>query len=83
MYSHGLISETTKDTASFNDIMRELKSAMNFIYDGQELVKYCELFLPSLVKQKGPYKRAASGIAQEWTTNIKERLDVNIKFYIE
>ena len=83
MYSHGLISETTKDTANFNDIMREFKSAMNFIYDGQELVKYCELFLQSLVKQKGPYKRAASGIAQEWTTNIKERLDVNIKFYIE
>ena len=83
MYSYGLISETTKDTANFNDIMREFKSGMNFIYDGQELVKYCELFLQSLVKQKGPYKRAASGIAQEWTTNIKERLDVNIKFYIE
>ena len=83
MYSRGLISETTKDTANFNDIMREFKSGMSFINDGQELVKYCELFLQSLVKQKGPYKRAASGIAQEWTTNIKERLDINIKFDIK
>ena len=83
MYSHRLISETTKDTANFNDIMREFMSGMDFISDGQELVKYCELFLQSLVKQKGPYKRAASGIAEKWTTNIKERLDINVKFHIE
>ena len=83
MYSHGLISETTKDTANFNDIMREFKSGMNFICDIQELVKYCELFLQSLVKQKGPHNRVASTIAQEWTTSIKERLDINIKFDVE
>ena len=80
MYSHSLISETTKDTANFNDMMREFKSGMDFIRDGHKLVKHCQLFLQSLVKQGGPHKRAASSIAEEWTTNIKEKLNINIDF---
>ena len=80
MYSHGLISEKTKDTANFNDIMTEFKSGLTFIHDGQELVKYCQLFLQSLAKQGGPYKQAATSIAKEWTANIKEKLNINIDF---
>ena len=83
MYSHGLISETTKDTANFNDMMREFKSGMDFIRDGHKLLKHCHLFLQSLVKQGGPHKRAASSIAEEWTDNIKEKLNINIEFDIE
>ena len=83
MYSHGLISETTKDTPTFDDIMREFKSSMNFIHDSQKLVKRCQLFLQSLAKQEGPYKDAASFIAEEWTANIEKQLDINIKFDIE
>ena len=83
MYSHGLISETTKDTANFDDIMREFKSGMNFISDRQKFVKRCQLFLQSLAKQEGPYRDAANCIAEEWTANIKEKLDINIKFDIE
>ena len=45
MYSHGLISEPTKDAANFNDMVREFKSGMGFIRDGQKLVKHCQLFL--------------------------------------
>ena len=83
MYSHGLISETTKDTPNFNEMMREFKSSMNFICDGQKLVKCCQLFLQSLVKQGDPHKNAASIIAEEWTANIKEKLNINIKFDID
>ena len=83
MYSHGLISEPTKDTANFNDMMREFKSGMSFIHDGQNLVKHCQLFLQSLDKQGGPHKQAAHIIAEEWTANIKEKLDKSIKFDIE
>ena len=83
MYSHSLISETTKDAANFNDMMREFKSGMEFIRDGHKLVKHCQLFLQSLVKQGGPHKDAASSIAEEWTANIKEKLNINIKFDIE
>ena len=83
MYSHGLISEKTKDTANFNDMMREFKSGMNFIRDGKKLVKHCQLFLQSLVKQGGPYRNAASCLAEEWTANIKEKLNINIEFDIE
>ena len=82
MYSYGLISETIKDTGNFNDIMREFKSGMSLIHDGQKLVKHCQLFLQILVEQGGPYVNAASSLAKEWTANIKEKLDVNIEFDI-
>ena len=81
MYSHDLISKPTKDAANFNDIIREFKSGMNFIHDGQKLVKHCQLFLQSLAKQGGPYKRAASYIAEEWTENVNKNL--NIEFDIK
>ena len=83
MSSHGLISEPTRDAANFNDMMGEFKSGMSFIHDGQELFKYCELFLQSLVKQGGPHKRAATSIAEQLTANIKEKLNINIEFDIE
>ena len=83
MYSHGLISETTKDAANFTDTMREFKSGMSFTRDGRNLMKCCQLFLQSLAKQGGPNKRAASSIAEEWTANIKEKLNINIEFDIE
>lgn len=80
MLAHGLISEQTKDTLNFSDMIREFKSGMNFIRDGQKLVERCELFLDSLAKQGGPHKDAASYIAVEWTANIKEKLNINIEF---
>ena len=84
MYSHGLISETTKKSANFNNIIGEFESVMDFIDDSQELVKHCELFLQSLVKQGIPHKRAANCIAEKWAANIKEKLGIkNIKFDIE
>ena len=82
MYSHSLISEPTKDTANFNDMMREFKSGMDFKRDGQKLVKHCDLFLQSLDKQGGPHKDAASSIAEEWTDNINKKLNLYIKFDI-
>ena len=82
MYSHGLITESTKDAANFNDMMREFKSAMGFIRDGQKLVKHCRLFLQSLNKQGGPLKDAASSIAEEWTDNINKKLNINVEFDI-
>ena len=82
MYSHGLISEPTKDAANFNDMMREFKSGMNIIRDGQKLVKHCQLFLQSLVKREGPLKDAASSIAEEWTDNINKKLNLYIEFDI-
>ena len=83
MYSHGLISEPTKDAANFNDMMREFKSGMNFIRDGQKLVKHCELFLQSLAKQRGPPIHAARGIAEVWIEHIHRNLNLCIKFDIE
>ena len=83
MYSHGLISKTTKDTANFNDMIREFNSGMDFIHDDQKLIKHCQLFLQSLVNQEGPHKNAAGNIAKEWTANIKEKLNINIVFDIE
>ena len=83
MYCHGLISETAKNSANFSNMMSEFESVMDFIDDSQELVKHCELFLQSLVKQGIPHKRAANCIAEKWTANVKEKLGINIKFDIE
>ena len=83
MYSHGLISQATKDTRNFDDLMREFKAVMNFIQDGHKLIKHCQLFLQSLVKQGGPLKDAASGIAKEWSVIIKQKLNIDIDFDIE
>ena len=82
MLAHGLISEPTKDTQNFSELIRELKSGMNFIRDGQKLVERCEIFLQSLVKQGGPHIDAARYIAEEWTASIKEKLNINIEFKI-
>ena len=82
MYSCGLLSEPTKDAANFNDVIREFKSGMGFIRDGQKLVKHCQLFLQSLNKQGGPHKQAARSIAEEWTENINKKLNLYIEFDI-
>ena len=80
MYSRGLISETTRDAANFNDIVTEFKLGLAFIHDVQKLLKHCQLFLQSLAKQGGPYKLAADSIAKEWTTNINKNLNINVEF---
>ena len=80
MYSHGLISESTRDAANFNDIVTEFKLGLAFIHDGQKLLKHCRLFLKSLAKQGGPYELAADSIAKEWTTNINKNLNINVEF---
>ena len=82
MYSHGLICGPTKDVANFNDMIREFKSGMGFICDGQKLVEHCQLFLQSLNKQGGPHKQTASSIAEEWTDNINKKLNLYIEFDI-
>ena len=82
MYSHDLISVPTKDAANFNDMIREFKSGMGFIHDGQKLVEHCQLFLQSLAKQGGPHKQAARSIAEEWTDNINKKLNLYIEFDI-
>ena len=83
MYSHGLISETTRDAASFNDIVTEFKLGLTFIHDGQKLLKHCQLFLQTLAKQGGPYEQAARSIAEEWTANINKKLNINIELNIK
>ena len=82
MFSQRLISGPTKDAAKFDDMMREFTSVMNFIRDGQKLVKHCQLFLQCLDKQGGPHKCAAHSIAEEWTENINKKLNLYIKFDI-
>ena len=82
MHCHDLISETTKNAANFNDMMSEFEAVMDLIDNGQELVEHCEQFLQSLAKQGKPHKRAANCIAEKWTSNIKEKMDLNVKFDI-
>ena len=82
MYSRGLITETVYETPTFKEIMNEFQLGMKFIRNYQRLVKYCELFLHTLVDQRGPPSQAAFSIAEEWTDQIKEKLDITIEFNI-
>ena len=80
MYSHGLICDITRDTANFEDVMREFVSGMYFKPD-EKLEEHCNLFLQSLDKQGGSCIDAASHIAKEWTENIKKKMSINMEFY--
>ena len=82
MYSHDLITKTVNDAPTFKDIMNEFQSGMKLIHNYQRLVKYCELFLQTLVDQRGPPRQAAFSIAKEWTDQIKEKLEITIEFNI-
>ena len=82
MYSHGLITKTVNDAPTFKDIMNEFQSGMKLIRNYQRLVKYCELFLQTLVDQGGPPSQAAFSIAEDWTDNIKRELNITIEFNI-
>ena len=82
MYSHGLITKTVNDAPTFKDIMNEFQSGMKLIRNYQRLVKYCELFLQTLVDQGGPPSQAAFSIAEDWTDKIKEKLNITIEFNI-
>ena len=82
LYSHGLISEAVNESPTFKDIMTEFQSGMNLIRNYQRLVKHCELFLQTLVDQHGPPKEAAINIAEDWTENIKRKLNITIEFNI-
>lgn len=82
MYSHGLITESVNETPEFQEIMSEFQSGVDLIPNYQRLVKHCELFLQTLIDQRGPPKEAAINIAEEWTDNIKRKLDITIEFNI-
>ena len=82
MYSHGLVTKTVNDAPTFKDIMNEFQSGMKLIRNYQRLVKYCELFLQTLVDQGGPPSQAAFSIAEDWTDKIKEKLEITIEFNI-
>ena len=82
MYSHGLVTKTVNDAPTFKDIMNEFQSGMKLIRNYQRLVKYCELFLQTLVDQRGPPSQAAFSIAEDWTDKIKEKLNITIEFNI-
>ena len=82
MYSHGLVTKTVNDAPTFKDIMNEFQSGMKLIRNYQRLVKYCELFLQTLVDQRGPPSQAAFSIAEDWTDKIKEKLNITIDFNI-
>ena len=82
MYSHGLISGAVYKTPTFKEIMTEFQTSMNLIRNYQRLVKHCELFLQTLVDQRGPPKEAAINIAEDWTDNIERKLNITIEFNI-
>ena len=82
MYSHGLITETVNETPTFKDIMTEFQLGMDLICKYKRLVKHCEMFLQTLVDQRGPPSQAAISIAEDWTDKIKEKLNITVEFNI-
>ena len=79
MFACSLITKETRDKQIYSDMMTEVTSGMNFHCDVHELRKHCELFLQSLSQQGGPLKNAANSIAEAWTINIREKLDIKFE----
>ena len=78
MFASHLLTKETREKLLYSEIMSEVISGMNFLHDLDKLKKHCELFLQSLAQQDGPLKNAANSIAEAWTINIREKM--NIKF---
>ena len=79
MFASHLLTKETREKLLYSDIMSEVISGMNFLHDLDKLKKHCDLFLQSLAKQDGPLKNAANSIAEAWTINIREKMDIKFE----
>ena len=80
LFTVGLISEDVWSSPSYDSIMDEFVSMMEFKPNPSELVSHTVLFLKALSKLGTPQTSAATSIANKLTKTIDEKLKVKISF---
>ena len=80
LFSVGIISEDVKSSPSYNNIMDEFISIMEFKENALEIVNHTVLFLKTLSKLGTPQNSAATSIAHKLTKTVDDKLKVKISF---
>ena len=73
LFSCGLITNSVRDSPTFNDIFNEFIAGMKTKKDRESLMKYWQSFLNSLYKQGGPAEGAANHLAEKWQNSGNQR----------
>ena len=83
MYSRGLISESSYRDPSFQKIMSEFESGMNFQRSVSKLEQYFQSFLESLSNQGGPVEHIAKALEQEWKEEVYRQFGASLNWSVD
>ena len=82
MYSDGLINSEVQRSPSFDGIISEFKSAMEFIEIRSELEEHCIKFLSVFTKLGGSFIRAAKALKEDWIKVCRTECGLELKLNI-
>ena len=82
MYSAGLINNQVQRSPSFNGIISEFISAMEFIRIPSEIEEHCIKFLSVFTKLGGSFTRAAKVLKEDWVKVCRTECGLELKLNI-
>lgn len=66
MFSKDLVTEAVKDNPTYDAMIGEIKTSLQYCRDVKKLREHCESFLSCITKQGGPAKKAAERLVEDW-----------------
>ena len=79
MYTAGLISRELQKSPSFDGIIDEFISAMEFMRTCSELQEHCVKFLSAIAKLEGSFIRAANVLKEDWIEVARTECGLELK----
>ena len=80
LFSTGIITREAKENMNFDEIMHEVRAHLDLLDEVQEIKTFCDQFLIAMASEGGPASPAAGKLAQQWTKQLKDNLDMEIEF---
>ena len=77
MYSKDLITKSVKESPTFDSLISELETKLQFSKTVEVVEDCCYQFVDSLSSQGGVAKAAAQSLAQQWKDEIHKKFDVS------
>ena len=74
LFSKGLISQSVKDSPTYDKIIDEFKIGLSFMQDVSKIQKCYDTFLDCFSSQGGPAKIASDQLRKDWT-QIKQQIE--------
>lgn len=81
LFSKGLISESVKDSPTYDKIINEFKIGLSFMQDVSKLQDHYDKFLDCFSSQGGPARIASDQLKEEWA-QIKQQIE-KCKLYLK